>query len=182
MTTETTLRIYVASLSDYNAGTLHGKWIDVTDADTMREEIAAMLAESPTAKTEGSEAEEWAVHDYEGFGPLKLSETEDLDELADIAEAVEEHDGAFLAWAANDDGNRDARSFQEEFSGEWDSLADYVEQHWKDSGDMPKAPANSWWHPANYIDWDRMAHDLELSGDIWTAETPTGGVWVFSNR
>lgn len=31
-------RIYVASLSDYNAGTLHGKWID---ADQSAEDIQA---------------------------------------------------------------------------------------------------------------------------------------------
>ena len=41
--TAVTCRIYVASLSDYNAGILHGRWIDVTDEDTIREEIAAML-------------------------------------------------------------------------------------------------------------------------------------------
>ena len=47
---------------------------------------------------------------------------------------------------------------------------------------MPEAPKGSWWHPANYIDWDRMAHDLETSGDIWTADDPEGGVFVFDNH
>ena len=38
-----TPRIYVASLSDYNAGHLHGRWIDADqDPDAIREEIAAM--------------------------------------------------------------------------------------------------------------------------------------------
>ena len=48
-----TFRIYVASLSDYNAGILHGTWIDfaqLTDLDDLRAAIAAMLATSPTAK------------------------------------------------------------------------------------------------------------------------------------
>jgi antirestriction protein len=72
----TMCRLYVASLSDYNAGILHGEWIDVTDEGAMREGISAMLASSPTAKQEGLPAEEWAIHDYEGFGELRLSEYE----------------------------------------------------------------------------------------------------------
>lgn len=60
-----TFRIYVASLSDYNAGILHGTWIDfaqLTDLDDLRAAIAAMLATSPTAKTApGQPAEEWMM-------------------------------------------------------------------------------------------------------------------------
>jgi antirestriction protein len=40
-------RIYVACLASYNAGVLHGTWIDATDADVMREAIATMLRQSP---------------------------------------------------------------------------------------------------------------------------------------
>ena len=54
-------RIYVASLSDYNAGRLHGRWIDATQsADTIREELSQMLAESQEPI-----AEEWAIHAYD---------------------------------------------------------------------------------------------------------------------
>ena len=45
--TETKPRIYVASLSDYNAGRLHGRWIDADqDAVGIRANITVMLAES----------------------------------------------------------------------------------------------------------------------------------------
>lgn len=60
-----TFRIYVASLSDYNASILHGTWIDfaqLTDLDDLRAAIAAMLATSPTAKAApGQPAEEWMM-------------------------------------------------------------------------------------------------------------------------
>ena len=36
-------RIYVASLSDYNAGRLHGVWLEATDLDSVRVGVAAML-------------------------------------------------------------------------------------------------------------------------------------------
>lgn len=179
--TTTEFRIYVASLSDYNNGFLHGQWIDVTDADTIREEIAAMLADSPSAKLDGFPAEEWAIHDFEGFGPLRLSEYEDIEEIVALAEAAEEHGGAFLAWAAYESDNRDCRDFEDAFLGEWDSVADYVQDFWEQCGGLPDAPNGSWWHPANYIDWQAMGRDLEMSGDVWTVES-TSGVWVFSNH
>ena len=176
-------RIYVACLSDYNAGVLHGEWIDVSDADTMQGEIAAMLAESPTAKQDGCPAEEYAIHDFEGFGSIRLSEYHDLDHLCSIAEGVEEHGDAFLAWVANaPNDNTDKSDFEDVYRGEWDSLADYVQEFWEESGQMPEAPDGQWWSPANYIDWDRMAHDLELNGEVWTADASGGKVWVFESR
>ncbi|WP_164090762.1 antirestriction protein ArdA, partial [Stenotrophomonas maltophilia] len=43
------MRIYVACLASYNAGVLHGEWIDLEgrDADDVRDEIARILRESP---------------------------------------------------------------------------------------------------------------------------------------
>jgi len=63
-------RIYVACLAAYNKGYLHGVWIDADqDADQIRGEIAAMLACSPV-----EDAEEYAIHDYEGFESVSISE------------------------------------------------------------------------------------------------------------
>ena len=62
-------RVYVACLASYNAGILHGRWVelDSTDAgincDTLTEGTGAMLGESPI-----KDAEEWAIHDFDGFG------------------------------------------------------------------------------------------------------------------
>lgn len=181
MTQHDTCRVYVASLSDYNAGILHGKWIDVTDPATMHGEIRAMLAESPTAKLEGSPAEEWAIHDYEGFADIRISEYADLDNLCSIAEGAEEYGPAFLGWVSQEPNhNTDKRDFEDAYQGEWDSLAAYVEDWWEQTGEFK--PAENWWNPANYVDWDRMARDLELSGDICTMEAPNGKVWVFQNQ
>src|SRR5258707_777658 len=130
-------RIYVASLADYNAGIHHGQWVDVTDPNTMRDEISAMLAESPTAREEGRPAEEYAIHDYEGFGTIRLSEYHDLDIVCSISEGVDEHGDAFLAWVANaPQDNTDKSDFEEVFRGEYDSLADYVQEFWEQCGDM----------------------------------------------
>lgn len=53
-----TPRIYVACLAAYNAGTLHGKWIEATqDIEDIWKEIRDMLASSPEPNSE-----EWAIH------------------------------------------------------------------------------------------------------------------------
>ena len=60
-------RIYVACLAAYNNGYLHGAWVDATqDAWAIWGVVQKMLAASPVA-----DAEEWAIHDHEGFGRLR---------------------------------------------------------------------------------------------------------------
>src|SRR5579884_2064992 len=76
-----TPRIYVASLTDYNAGRLYGAWLDAAqDADELHDAVARMLHASPEPV-----AEEYAIHDYEGFGPLRLDEFTDLDTVSRLA-------------------------------------------------------------------------------------------------
>jgi antirestriction protein len=198
--TKTAPRLYVACLSSYNSGVLHGRWVDADQcADSIRSEIAAMLRESqfpnvevdcPECDGAGCEecrqfgkvpsAEEWAVHDFEGFGEIDLGEHPDLDEVAALAEAIEEHGEPFLAWAANASDNRDPDDFQDHFSGEWDDLETYVEDFWEQSGWKPE-DGHCWWHPTRYVNWEAMARDLELSGDVWTARSSDFKKYVFSN-
>lgn len=113
------MRVYFASLADYNAGRLHGVWVDVTpDVEAMQEAIDAMLKESRELV-----AEEWAIHDYEGFGPVGLREYESLETLARLAAGVDRHGEWFLplyeaaadihqaeAWAENDYAGRPTHS------------------------------------------------------------------------
>ena len=60
-------QIYIASLSDYNAGILHGEWINLEglSVDDIQDKINAILKASPIAKKYGEPAEEWAIHDFE---------------------------------------------------------------------------------------------------------------------
>jgi len=53
------------------------------------------------ARSSSPDAEEWAIHDYEGFGPIRLSEWADLDKVAEIGALIEQHGAAFAAYAEN---------------------------------------------------------------------------------
>src|SRR5438876_2219112 len=124
-------RIYVASLSDYNDGILHGVWINADqEADELYGAVEAMLEES-----EQPWAEEWAIHDYEGFGPLHLSEYESLDTISRVALGITEHGLAFAAWASlSGDEVETHRRFDEAYRGHWPSAVDYAEELLDDLG------------------------------------------------
>ena len=165
-----TPRIYVACLASYNAGILHGEWIDVTDADSIHEAIQEMLKRSPSP-----DAEEWAIHDYDGFGPLGLSESEDIGRVAELGALIAEHGEAFAAYAdhvgaeyATEDG------FQDAYCGEWDSEQAYAENLFDElyAHEVPE-------HIAPYIDYEAFTRDLFIS-DYFSVDRASG-VHVFRN-
>ena len=90
-----TPRIYVASLSDYNHGSLHGDWLDAdSEPDELDSAIQVILDKSPTG-----EAEEFAIFDFDGFGPWHLSEYEPISLVRAVARGIAEHGPAFAHWA-----------------------------------------------------------------------------------
>lgn len=76
--------IYVASLADYDNGRLHGVWI-YADAD--RSDIDAAIASMLAASSE-PHAEDWAIHDYEGFEPFHLAENASLSTVTGLARSL----------------------------------------------------------------------------------------------
>ena len=169
-------QIYVASLADYNAGHLHGCWIDANQSATeLSDQIHQMLAESKQPI-----AEDWAIHDYEGFGSLRLSEFESLDYIAEVACLMEEHGTVFAEVVAYASDVEEARRYMEEgYCGDFDRLEDYAEQLIEDcyGNDIEKLPAFIRYH----VDYQGIAHDMELSGDVFTI-LHEGRVHVFNSN
>ena len=170
---DSTPRIYVACLAAYNNGYLHGAWIDADqDADQIRGAIAAMLARSPV-----EDAEEYAIHDYEGFEGVSISEYAGIDIVARMAAFIAEHGalGAGLLEQFSGDMDQAESTLEDCYHGQFASLADYMEELTTESVTIPEALRY-------YVDWERMARDAEMGGDLFTIETAHGEVHVFSNR
>ena len=166
-------RIYVACLAAYNNGYLHGAWIDADqDADEIRDEIAAMLARSPI-----EHAEEYAIHDYEGFEGVAISEYAGIDTVARMGAFIAEHGalGAGLLEQFSGDMDQAECTLEDCYQGQFASLADYMEELTTESITIPEALRY-------YVDWEGMARDAEMGGDLFTIETAHGEVHVFSNR
>lgn len=184
-----TLDIYVASLTDYNAGVLHGVWIrdleNAIDSDEIMEEIEAMLEESPTAARESEEqddlieAAEWAIHDYSAdfdYHKLGLGEHEDLDELIELAKLVDEHGEAFVLFVENEGFDIDTarNAFEEAYEGEYKDEEDFAYELVDSLGYLDTAPDIL----KNYFDYEAFARDLFI-GDYYSENMDNGKIAVF---
>ncbi len=169
----TTPRIYVACLAAYNNGRLYGCWIDADQSvEEIWADVQAMLAESPEPG-----AEEWAIHDYEGFGLLHLSEWESFERVAAIAAGIEEHGSAFAAWLSYDDSREaaDLEAFENAYRGEWGSMHEYAEQYADDTGLYDAAEKCG--SPYVTVDVDALERDLDI--EMYTVESDHYTVYVF---
>lgn len=166
------IRIYVADLAAYNAGHLHGVWIDATlELEDIQEQISAMLKSSPV-----EDAEEYAIHDREGFDGYSVGEYEGIDTLREIALFIEEHPdfgGALLSHFGDLESAKKAAD--EDYSGCHRSLADYAQELTEETTEIPESLRH-------YIDYEAMARDMQLNGDVFTIETGYQEVHIFWSR
>ncbi|UYZ60068.1 antirestriction protein ArdA [Hymenobacter latericus] len=189
--TTTAPRVYIASLSDYNAGSLLGEWFDLDDyssADEMLEAIADMLKkydeEHGTAENCGQPREEWAAHDFEGFPRSLYSESMDFEAYYNYAEAMnelsEDEQEAFQDYCDNlgrdlSEAAELVEEFREDYQGQHDSeeaFADHIAEELGYFDAMKKAGINAF-----YFDTKAFARDIFI-GDYWISENNH----VFRNR
>lgn len=170
-TTNLQPRIYVACIAAYNNGHLHGAWIDAAQEPWgLYDETKAILAASPIGG-----AEEWAIHDYEGFGEIRIEEYTGFERVSALACFITEHGnigGALLDYF-NGDIDEAREAIDGRYLGEHASLADYVQDLTEETTPIPHALRY-------YIDYRAMARDAEMNGDLFTVTTAFDVVHVFA--
>ena len=171
MQTTETPQVFVACLAAYNAGELHGEWIDATDEDEMNEAIQKILSSSPEP-----DAEEWIICDHDNFHDLSVYQYAPIDEVARLGALVEEHGQAFAAYAAHT-GQADAteEGFQDHYQGHWDSEKAFGEEMF-DECYLDEVPESV----RPYIDYEKFARDLFIN-DYFSVKAEEGGVYVFNH-
>lgn len=172
MENKSEIRIYVACLAAYNSGILHGAWIDADqEPGAIYDEIAGMLRASPIP-----EAEEWAIHDYEGFEGVRISEYAGIDGVAETAAFIAEHGklGAELIGYFGELGEA-REAMADRYYGVYSDLADYVQEITEECQAIPE-------NLRYYIDWKAMARDAELNGDVLTIQTAHDEIHVFAGH
>lgn len=193
--TTTEMRVWVGCLACYNAGRLVGHWVDADEAgDETSASIHAELIENGlmgytehygpdvAVDRDGPHEELW-VFDHEGFGDALTGECSpyEAQRIAEKLAEVPDHipqaaAAAFLSNHGYSVSEVDWSDLEDSFQGEWDDLGHYAEEFCNDAGYEIK---EGW--PYSYIDWDRAGRDLELGGDVWTADNPEGGIFVFNS-
>jgi len=165
------IRIYVACLAAYNAGILHGCWIDaVQDWRNIQESVNTMLKASPE-----QDAEEWVIHDYEGFGGYSLSEWESFDSVATLAEFITEHEEIACALLAHYNDLEAAKTaLNDHFYGTYESVEEFAEELTTQTTDIPESLTY-------YIDYGKMARDMEIN-DILVLEANSYHIHIFGQH
>lgn len=111
-------------------------------------------------------AEEFAIHDHEGFGNL-VGEYTPIDEVVQLAEAIGEHGDKYVGLREHGcDHDEAIGMIEDNYQGCYDSLEDWAENFLDETGAFSGAPEVL----KTYFDYERYARDAELSGDIMTIE------------
>ena len=156
-------KIYIACLAAYNSGHLHGKWVEPADTvEGLQEQINQVLKSSPVKN-----AEEWAIHDYDGF--YNLGENPDLKDIVKLAEVY------------NAGGQDKIDDFLEYYQIEdLDSLEDSYQGHYQDFSEFAQEMAemciegfNDNSTLARYFDFESWERDLSYEYNIGSH----GHVW-----
>lgn len=175
-----TPRIWVASLSDYNAGHLHGAWIDAArEPEEIWEEVNTMLA----ASTQPG-AEEIGIFDHDGFSGVNVSEWESIEMISRLAQGIVRWGRPFAAWVNyldRPEWEEKLEAFEDHFAGAWESVEayalDYLDACGVDPDELPIAE-----HLQPYVTLDLEALARDLTDDKYVARESDGTVYLFTTE
>lgn len=170
-------KIYVACLSAYNNGKLHGAWLDLDDYRD-EDELMGDITDKVLNKSPEADAEKWAIHDYDYYDcpSLSFGETEDLDTLIAANEMINEHGEAYALYVDHVGASwDDVECFQDVYQGCYKNEEEFGE-HLFDEIYLHDIPS----HIQSYIDYERFTRDLFM-GDYYSVEG-SEGTHVFSSR
>jgi antirestriction protein len=178
-------RVWVGVLADYNAGRLHGTWMDATlEPDKLHKAVQFMLRGSETR-----DAEEWAIFDHDEFGGYEIEQYTSFTTVSRIANGVARHGPTFAEWVSivgeQSEELLTDEAFQDHYLGEWDSTEDYVEYVLQETDfyrsldeALERVPEDLRRHVK--VDLEGIAEEWEQG--LYVVERAEGGVWVFDAR
>lgn len=115
-----------------------------------------------------------ATRHYEGFGSAHLEEFSSFDHVSRLAEFIilrgEALGGAILSHFGGD--LDEANAAFEDYAGCYESLAVFMQDLTEETTEIPQ-------NLRPYVDYEAMARDAEINGDLLTIETGMQDVHIF---
>jgi antirestriction protein len=158
-----TPKIYVVSLSAYNAGHTHGKWFDLTEYENEDELLEAIqnkvLSTCPT-NSEDEQAEEFAIHDSEN---CRADEYDNLEKLILLTKLSVEHELSMfilqdLLYSVSDINELDDY-INDTYRGFYESELKFTEELVDELGYLEQMPENL----RHYFDYEAFRRDLFIT-------------------
>lgn len=153
------IKIFITNLGKYNEGELVGEWVDLPIYDDDLNEVLERIGI-------GEEYEEYFITDYEtNVEGLKIEEYSNIDELNDMAEAIEELESyqitALEALLENgDDFDNAIRHVDDCIVYHNCTMEDIAREYIDEIGALSSMPEELRW----YFDYEKLAKDMEIKG------------------
>lgn len=150
----TTPRIYVGTYAKYNAGNLKGQWFDLEDYPCKQDFEEACL------EFHEDEADpELMFQDFEDIPKIFITKCRIDDEFWIYMDFEDHYDGEAKAAFCECFDRWSEGEFQNAFRGHYNSWEDMAEEYMEETMEIPE-------HLMNYIDYEKFANDLCISGDL----------------
>jgi antirestriction protein len=163
----TTPRVYVGTYAKYNDGSIAGKWLDLEDYSDHETFIAACQ------ELHSDEHDpELMFQDWEGIPDGMISESYISEEVFSWIDLDDNEKRILQAYRENIDQTGSLDDANEAYNGTFGSKEDFAEDLFQSIYSIPK-------DLENYIDYERVARDLEC-GD-YTFVYDEGEYLVFRN-
>jgi antirestriction protein len=163
-------KVYVGTYAKYNAGSLKGAWLTLTDyAD--QESFLAACAELHKDEPDP----ELMFQDHEHIPEGMISESSIEAELWDWLALGDEDKELLAVYRKHVDQTGTLEQARGAFMGTFESKEDWAESYLDDTGLIKELPKSL----QNYIDFERYARDASFNGMSFVRHD--GKVWVFSS-
>jgi antirestriction protein len=156
--------VYIVDLAAYTNGLDNSGWFDATlEPLELKHRIDEMIGRSPIP-----EAQDWAVHDGRDMYDL-VREFSSVEQISTIGKFLDRYGDLggkvadYYCCTCIDNLGDAIDALEERYLGCYRSLTDYVEEYCKEMYQIPKALSG-------YINWERIAHDLECGDRIFTIQ------------
>jgi antirestriction protein len=163
--------VYVGTYHKYNCGSIAGKWLDLADYKDKGE-----FYEACKELHKDEVDPEFMFQDFEGIPEGMVSESHIDDEVWEWLELDDDDKDLLKVYRENINQEGTIDEARDHFSGKYNSVLDYAYEYIDGCYDLERMLGNL----SHYFDYEKFAHDLEVSGDI-TAVEHDGDVYIFSN-
>jgi antirestriction protein len=174
--TDNTPRVYVGTYAKYNNGSLKGDWLDLGDyADKETFLVACRELHSDES------GPELMFQAHESIPEGYISESHIAETFWTEYLALDDDERTLLQlYRDNINSDVEIDRVRESYHGTFDSLADYAENFWTECEGFKPSPSESWWHPTNFVDWEEMGRQAQMSADISVIEH-RGSLYIFNS-
>lgn len=154
------LNIFLTNLGLYNEGILSGEWVSLPVSGFDLEAVKIRIGVDEYH-------EETFITDYEtDINGVKVEEYDSIDELNELAEALEDDNAAEIIGAMLEDGYSFEEAMQKYNDGEYafysgcNDMADVAEQYADEAGLLESIPEGLRY----YFDFEALGRDMNLRG------------------